>query len=130
MSSFARASSINISGDHWLCGGAGLFDNSMCQYASHLSIKRSAPPVIEALKIGKRNLLRKDKPGYKPGDSPRGRVWRLSVVSFTLKELRAELAEAWYIPLAQLTIETDQLLDPKLKLRLPEGVSIQWPVHT
>jgi hypothetical protein len=92
----------------------------------YLSVRRSAPPVVKELKIGKLNLLHKDS----AGDSPEGRVWRLSFRSFTLKELRAELAEAWSIPRALLTIETDPPLDAKLELELADGVSIRWPVRT
>jgi hypothetical protein len=92
----------------------------------HVSVRRTAPPVVKSLKIGGRNLLHKDV----AGDSPEGRVWRLSFRSFTLEGLRAGLAEAWSIPLALLTIETDERLDPKLELELPDGVSIRWPVRS
>jgi hypothetical protein len=88
-----------------------------------LSVKRSAPPVIKALTLGGRSLLREDE----AGDSPEGRVWRLSYRSFTLKELKALLAEEWSIPLPLLTITADRKLEPKLELELPEGTSIRWP---
>lgn len=90
-----------------------------------LRVKRSAPPVIKALTVGGRDLLSVDK----KGDSPEGRVWRLSYQSFTIKELKAKLAEEWSIPAAQLTISTDMALDPKTELELPEGTSIRWPTH-
>jgi TIR domain len=88
-----------------------------------LNVKRSAPPVIKALTLGGRSLLREDE----AGDSPEGRVWRLSYRSFTLKELKALLAEEWSIPLPLLTITADRKLEPKLELELPEGTSIRWP---
>lgn len=97
----------------------------MRQVVIELSVKRSAPPGIKALTIGGRSLLREDT----AGDNPEGRVWRLSYRSFTLKELKAQLAEEWSIPLSLLTITTDRKLDPKLELELPEGTSIRWPAR-
>jgi hypothetical protein len=91
-----------------------------------LSVKRSAPPLIKALKIGGRSLLSEDK----DSDSPDGRVWRLSFRGFTVKELKAQLAEEWSIPLALLKIESDREMDSKLQLELPDGVSIRWPART
>lgn len=90
-----------------------------------LSVKRSAPPLVKALTIGKRSLLSEDK----DNDSPDGRVWRLSFRGFTVKELKAQLADEWSIPFNLLTIAPDRKLDPKLELELPDGVSIRWPVH-
>lgn len=91
-----------------------------------LTIRRSAPPVVKTLTIKGRSLLRKDK----DSDSPEGRVWRLSVRGFTVKELRAQLAGEWSIPLELLRIESDRKLDPKLVLELPDGMSIKWPTHS
>lgn len=90
-----------------------------------LSVRRSAPPVIKALTLDGRNLLQKDR----ASDTPEGRAWRLSVRTFTVKELKSELAEVWNIPSSLLTVETDQPLDPKLELQLPDGMSIRWPLR-
>lgn len=90
-----------------------------------LSVRRSAPPMVKALTIGGRSLLHEDK----DSGSPEGRVWRLSYRGFTLKELKAQLAEEWSIPLALLTITPDRKLDLKLELELPEGISIRWPAR-
>jgi len=90
-----------------------------------LSVRRSAPPLVKTLTIGGRSLLHEDK----GSDSPEGRVWRLSFRAFTVKELKAQLAEEWSIPLELLTIASDRKLDPKLELELPDGVSIRWPAR-
>lgn len=90
-----------------------------------LSVKQSAPPVVKSLTIGGRSLLSNDK----DNDNPEGRVWRLSFCGFTVQELETQLADEWSIPPDLLTIEPNQKLDQKLKLRLPEGVSIRWPAH-
>jgi hypothetical protein len=90
-----------------------------------LSVKRSAPPLVKTLTIGARSLLSEDG----ENDSPEGRVWRLSFRSFTIKELRTQLADEWSIPSDLLIIEPDRKLDPKLELELPEGMSIRWPVR-
>jgi hypothetical protein len=90
-----------------------------------LGVRRSAPPAIKALTLHGRSLLQKDR----ASDSPEGRVWRLSFRTFTVKELKSELAEVWNIPTTPLTVETDQPLDPKLELQLPDGMSIRWPLR-
>ena len=90
-----------------------------------LGVRRSAPPLVKTLRIGGRSLLHKNK----GSDSPEGRVWRLSFRAFTVKELKAQLAEEWSIPFELLKIVSDPKLDPKLEFELPDGVSIRWPTH-
>lgn len=87
-----------------------------------LAVKRSSPPMIRTLTTGGRSLLHKDQE-----EDFEGRIWRLSYRSFTLRELRVQLSEEWSIPLEWLEVRTDRNIDPKLKLVLPQGVSIRWP---
>lgn len=89
-----------------------------------LELRRSSSPVIRSLKVGERNLLHKDQ----DGDSPDGRVWRLSFRKFTIGELKKELADAWGIPHGLLSIEASPPLDPLFEFGVPEGHSIRWRV--
>jgi hypothetical protein len=91
-----------------------------------LKLRRSAPPVIRSLKVGDRDLLHKDQ----DGDSPQGRVWRLSFRDFTVGALKEELAEAWGVPRQLLSIEADPSLDPLFEFGVPEGYSIRWSAPT
>lgn len=93
------------------------------EVAVELSVKRSSPPTVKKLAIGGRSLLHK----YRDEDDAEGWVWRLSYRGFTVKELKTQLAEEWSIPIDLLTINADRKLGPKLKIELPEGVSIRWP---
>lgn len=91
-----------------------------------LTVKRGAPPVVKALKVGDRSLL-----GANEDDSDLSSfVWRLSYQSFTVKDLTQRLADEWNIPVAQLAINCGQRLDPKAEIRLPEGMSVRWPART
>jgi hypothetical protein len=88
-------------------------------------VKRSDPPVIKTMMVSDKSFLTSDEDD---GDAWGG-VWRLSYQSFTIKELRQYLADEWSIPIGQLTINCRQRLDPKTRLRLPEGVSVKWPAR-
>ena len=88
----------------------------------HLEVRRSAPPVIRSLKVGERNLLHKDR----EGDSPEGRIWRLSFRDITVKELEEELADAWGIPRPLLSVEANPPLDRNFEFGVPQGFSIRW----
>jgi hypothetical protein len=81
------------------------------------------PPTVRSLKVRGRSILTKD-----PEDADTlYYAWRLSRMSFTLEELGEILGREWSIPENQLSIKCSQLIDPKVKLRLPEGSSVSWP---
>jgi hypothetical protein len=90
-----------------------------------LTIRRTDPPAVRTLKVADRNLLTTDP----DEEDLSGRIWRLSYQNFTVKELRQQLAEEWGIPVEQLTMKCSPALDPKVKLRLPEGSSVVWPAR-
>jgi hypothetical protein len=87
-----------------------------------LKLRRSSPPVIRSLTVGERSLLHREQ----HGESPDGRVWRLSFREFTIGELKKELAQAWGIPHPLLSIEADPSLDPLFEFGVPEGYGIRW----
>jgi hypothetical protein len=89
-----------------------------------ISIRKSAPPTVQALKVNDRNLLTRDL----DDENLDARLWRLSFKNFTLEELRQELSEGWSIPINQLEIRCNSTLDQKVKLRLPEDIAILSPI--
>lgn len=91
----------------------------------NVSVKRSDPPTIRSLKIGDKELLLHDPDNYYPST----RLWRLSYRSFSLDELRQEIAKEWGIPLAQLKVVCKPPIEPGAKLSLPDGYSIVWPIN-
>lgn len=82
-----------------------------------LSIRKSDPPTLRALKVYDRDLLTTDSNGQDLDP----RLWRLSFQSFTVKELRQQLSDEWGVPMEQLQIKCVLTLEPRVKLRLPEG---------
>lgn len=89
-----------------------------------LSIRKSDPPNLRALKVYGRDLLTTDS-----NEDLDPRLWRLSFQSFTVKELRQQLSDEWGVPIEQLQIKCVPTLEPKVKLRLPEGTSVLRPVR-
>lgn len=88
-----------------------------------LVVRRTDPPTVRTLKVAERSLLTTDP----ENEDLATHLWRLSFQSFTVKELHQQLADEWGIPTAQLEITCKPTLEPKTKLRLPEGTSIIWP---
>jgi hypothetical protein len=88
-----------------------------------VQIRKSDPPTIRSLSVGGRNLLTTDP----DADDNSSRLWKLSYQNFTLSVLHEQLAEEWGIPAVQLQVICTPALDPKAKLRLPEGASFLWP---
>lgn len=89
-----------------------------------LKVRRSDPPTVKSMHVGTKELLVKDA----ASDDLGIRLWRLSYQSFTVKELHQQLVEEWAVPEEQLEISCIPALDPKAKLRLPDGISIVSPV--
>jgi hypothetical protein len=87
-----------------------------------LVVKKSVPPLVRSLKLCGRELLLKVDETEDLSD----RVWKLSFLSFTLAQLKHNLAEAWSIPLTRIEIECSPKLDVKTELRLPKDHSIRW----
>lgn len=88
-----------------------------------LSVRRTDPPIVRTLKMGGRSLL-----SIHPStEDITGPFWRLSYQSFTLKDLTSQLLEEFGIPSTQLTIKCNPKLEPRIKLRLPEGAEVTWP---
>ena len=88
-----------------------------------LAVRRTDPPTVRTLKVAGCDRLTTDLEHKDLAT----RLWRLSFQSFTGKELHQQLAAEWGIPAAQLEITCKPTLEPKTKLRLPEGTSIIWP---
>ncbi len=90
-----------------------------------LSIRKSDPPTISAIKVNDRELLTKDPDELRLDY----RLWRLSHQSFTVKELRQQLSDEWGVPIEQLEIKCTPTLEAKVKLRLPDGTGVLSPVR-
>lgn len=86
-------------------------------------VRRSDPPTIRSITVNERNVLTTDP----DADDDSSRLWKLSYQNFTLSALREQLSEEWAIPPDQLELACTPALDPKVKLRLPEGASFLWP---
>lgn len=89
-----------------------------------LSIRKSDPPTVRALKVHGKDLLTTDSDER---DLDR-RLWRLSFQSFTAKELRQQLADEWGVPIEQLEIKCSPTFDAKAKLRILEGTGVLTPM--
>jgi len=85
-------------------------------------VKKTAPPLVKSLKLDGRELLLK----VDETDDLSDRVWKLSFVSFTIAQLKHNLAEAWSIPPDRIEVVCSPKMDAKAELRLPEGCSIRW----
>jgi hypothetical protein len=90
-----------------------------------IQIRRSDPPEIKAISVKGKNIL-KLRPNSE--DTLSG-LWKISYQSFTLETLHDNLSDQWGIPLEQLTLSHKPVIDPKIKLRLPEGSMISWPAE-
>jgi hypothetical protein len=87
-----------------------------------LVVKKSDPPLIKSLRLKGRDLLVKDED--LATSTP---AWKLSLVKFTVDELKTRLGEAWNIPPGQMEIKCAQPIDPKTEFRLPKGTILKWP---
>lgn len=86
-----------------------------------LEIRKSDPPLVKGLKLNGRNVLFDTAKGEEPPDS----VWRLSVRDFTIEQLKEELAQAWSLPLQQVTVSCRPKIDTDTKLRLPDEKAVR-----
>lgn len=89
-----------------------------------LKVKKSDPPVIKSLMINDKDLLTTAP----SNDDLSTRLWRLSFKSFTISELRQQMATGWGIPVAQIEIDGGKSFESGTKLRLPESTNIIWPI--
>jgi hypothetical protein len=89
----------------------------------NLVARRTDPPTVRTLKVGKRDLLATDP----DNEDQSKRIWRLSYRNFTVKELHQQLVDEWGIPTAQLEIVCKPTFEAKTEFRLAEGSSIIWP---
>jgi hypothetical protein len=85
-----------------------------------LVIKKSDPPRVKSLKVNGREVLVE-------GEDRFDLAWKLSFVSFTVEQLRTQLAEAWSIPLDQTKIYCEPKGDAATEYRLAKGFHISWP---
>lgn len=88
-----------------------------------LSVKKTDPPLVKSLKLDSRELLLKVDETEDLSD----RVWKLSFVTFTMAQLKHNLAEAWSIPRERVEIVCSPKMDAKTEFRLPKDYSIRWP---
>lgn len=82
-----------------------------------VEVRKSDPPLAKGLKLNGRNVLFDAAKSDEPPDS----VWRLSVRDFTIEQLKEELAQAWNLPLQQVTVSCKPKIESATKLRLPDG---------
>jgi hypothetical protein len=88
-----------------------------------VTLKLSDPPLIKSLKFREQELLVAIDDG---ADIPI-RTWKLSHINFTVHQLKAMLAEVWWIPTGQLELHTSQQAEPDMEYRFPKGHYVRWP---
>ena len=90
------------------------------------TVRLSDPPEPKSVKFKGTELLKRidedadfSRHGFK--------VWKLTHIKFTMKQMKEIIGEAWNIPLDQLRVTTSRKMDAGTHYRLPKGFTLRWP---